>query len=114
MSAHDGEENQPTLMRIALTFFASVAAISSVMFIISRTMPVRRKLTHCSLLRYNCKSLFGVVINSNAEYQCQQMPQCYLQTEANPDNTANEESEKNTIGNRLLQLCESKRKRVSF
>eukprot|EP00965_Chrysotila_dentata_P160859 5312073-Pleurochrysis_carterae.AAC.1 len=39
MSAHDGEENQPTLVRIALTFFASVAAISSVMFIISRTTP---------------------------------------------------------------------------
>eukprot|EP00965_Chrysotila_dentata_P021389 708188-Pleurochrysis_carterae.AAC.1 len=39
MSAQDGEENQPMLVRIALNFFASMAAISSVMFIISRTMP---------------------------------------------------------------------------
>eukprot|EP00965_Chrysotila_dentata_P027692 920735-Pleurochrysis_carterae.AAC.1 len=30
-------ENQPTLVGIALTFFASVAAILSVMFIVSRT-----------------------------------------------------------------------------
>eukprot|EP00965_Chrysotila_dentata_P199363 6179333-Pleurochrysis_carterae.AAC.1 len=35
MSGHEGKQNQPTLVRTALPFFASVAAIPSVMFIIS-------------------------------------------------------------------------------
>eukprot|EP00965_Chrysotila_dentata_P068207 2256027-Pleurochrysis_carterae.AAC.3 len=44
MSVHQGEENQPMLVRIAWTFFAGlVAAISSVTFIISR----------CKVLQHN-------------------------------------------------------------